>query len=92
MKHTPGPWGYFCHHTEGSWHIGANPTTYAKGDPTIANLGQIGDQEANARLIAAAPEMLEALRGLLSETEDGIATCPLTRIRARAAIAKAEGA
>jgi hypothetical protein len=97
-KHTPGPWGYFCHHPEGSWHIGASPTTYAKGDPTIANLGQIGDQGANARLIAAAPELLEALEAMLSHTAD---LDPMQGYRpeedfsavkqARAAIAKAEG-
>lgn len=46
---------------------------------------------ADARLIAAAPMLLEALRELLSEAEEGISTCPLTRAAARAAIAAATG-
>lgn len=50
------------------------------------------ENEANARLIAAAPDLLKALRDLLAEADDVIATCPLTRAAARAAIAKAEGA
>ena len=36
--------------------------------------------------------LLKALRDLLAEADDVIATCPLTRAAARAAIAKAEGA
>ena len=53
-------------------------------DATAAELRRIEKLErVNA-------ELLEALRELLSEAEDGIATCPLTRIQARAAIAKAE--
>lgn len=37
-------------------------------------------------------ELLEALQELLTEASDGIATCPFTRGKARAAIAKATGA
>ena len=43
------------------------------------------------KLAATAPELLEALRNLLAEADDVIATCPLTRAAARAAIAKATG-
>ena len=42
-------------------------------------------------LIAQRDALLEALRDLLAEADDVIATCPLTRAAARAAIAKAEG-
>ena len=44
------------------------------------------DAEANARLIAAAPELLEALKAIASEHRECSATDA-----ARAAIAKAEG-
>ena len=45
-----------------------------------------GDIDANARLIAAAPDMFEALNDLLTRPTD-----PAARIRARAALAKAIG-
>ena len=52
-------------------------------------------QLANARLIAAAPELLEALRELLEDTQHAnhdcgdLSYCPVSK--ARAAIAKATG-
>lgn len=45
------------------------------------------EAEANARLIAAAPEMLEALEGILAITDRDHAAWN----KARAAIAKAKG-
>jgi hypothetical protein len=87
-KHTPGPW-VAVSRTNAHIDIEA-PKQHGYVARHVASTGH-GNHEANARLITAAPELLEALRELLSETEDGIATCPLTRIRARAAIEKAEG-
>jgi hypothetical protein len=52
----------------------------------IANCGTNG--AANARLIAAAPELLEALRALLDDQQD--ASLPVLA-RARAAVAAATG-
>ena len=49
--HTPGPWGY----SEGEIYRGNNPI--ASVIPSFT-----AEDEANARLIAAAPEMLEVLR------------------------------
>ena len=51
-----------------------------------------GDIAANARLIAAAPELLAALVGIMNRYGDKSAhpTCDAS-ISARAAIAKAEG-
>lgn len=71
-KHTPGPWVI-----EKGWN-GDRPTITAKVSKTqvIDNRGLIADLEhtpfiehaqANARLIAAAPAMYEALRVLTSE-------------------------
>lgn len=47
-------------------------------------------EKYNAAL-AQRSELLNALKELLEEADAGIATCPLTRNKARAAIAKAEG-
>ncbi len=68
MKHTPGPWTYGDwitgkHGDSGNsvwvevWNIEADGS---KGLPFIACKHH--DQVANARLIAAAPELLEALQ------------------------------
>jgi hypothetical protein len=58
--HTPGPWSY--NRDEGGMHGHVIST----GDYIICELPDAGDgaspdTEANARMIAAAPEMLEAL-------------------------------
>jgi hypothetical protein len=70
-KHTPGPWSYAADSLkDGRYSIYHNgPIAYC-GDTTARD----GDGEANARLIAAAPEMLAELRRLrkdprLSPTE-----------------------
>ena len=62
-KHTPGPW------IIGRWdlmpqnHIRIHTTD----DLFIAELGEFADnREANARLIAAAPELLEALQKIFN--------------------------
>ena len=58
-------------HTKGKWEVGHREhykTIHSNGIP-IANL--IGnDREANARLIAAAPELLEALKEMIKLTLD----------------------
>lgn len=105
-KHTPGPW-----YTDAIGRIWRrNPSDLYEygggvaGDKPVAtvwkgwvNEGEVGfPLEANARLIAAAPELLEALRLLLAECEHQawIGNMPDDRVEfgiARAAIAKAEG-
>lgn len=65
-KHTPGPWDYWS---------GYNPfdkleaqVTAEGGDIVIASYNSLIEQgEANARLMAAAPELLEALERLKIE-------------------------
>lgn len=96
--HTPGPWkiitlegvdGHlFLCHDDGTENI----------PPLVAKVydHQHADAEANARLIAAAPELLEALRELLDQLEGiGIPEWAgaegLYLGQAAAAIAKAEG-
>lgn len=104
MKHTPGPWKhyrrsstdpdelhrFFIGQPEGNNHIIAN---------TVKEYESI-DDEANARLIAAAPDLLDALERLFEHTamiHNGWGEIDNTKeansaIRdARAAIAKAKG-
>lgn len=115
MKHTPGPWDYVPgneHH--GPYVTSDFGSTicdlYTMSNPSSLSVGNGGDSkpisfldemaEPNARLIAAAPDILTALRAMTQryvdlansgdagfwdpEEEDEV-------IAARAAIAKAEG-
>lgn len=86
-KHTPGPWNYSgpCEIT-GRYSIYHNgPLAYC-GDTTATP----GDGEANARLIAAAPELLELVLDALDDPDVDILG-PGWVHDARAAIEKATG-
>lgn len=98
-KHTPGPWRQFEHN--GNVMVCAGPSHLA----TVAIGGAMDESSdrANARLIAAAPELLDALRTILEYAEcyddagPRAAGWQSAELRAdieaaRAAIAKAEGA
>ena len=84
-EHTPGPW-------EPMWDFSA-VTHRQEVVASLNSLVKNGEYEANARLIAAAPELLAALEALNKQVEIG---CPEVarneRKQARAAIAKARGA
>ena len=94
-KHTPGPWEAVgltvCQVPPGGREIifGAHNTRSGDKD----------ERQANARLIAAAPELLEALREFVSlmPSAEGlgghapIGAFQIVADLARAAIAKAEG-
>ena len=88
VKHTPGPWVAEDYAGAGSvpWYVVPHDH---KG--TIAALTGL-DAEANARLIAAAPDMLEALQALVSanNSTDGMAMRKAWG-KADAAIARATG-
>lgn len=105
-KHTPGPWawGNYCEEVSPGAQDCCELVAY--GPPDINDSRPIFDilhladdcsiSEANARLIAAAPEMLEALRDALRccyEADIGGERDPDSWMgKAAAAIAKAEGA
>ncbi len=59
-KHTPGPWG--CIDT--SYHAYDYRLTKPDGSPLPLSIegNDHSEQRANARLIAAAPDLLEALK------------------------------
>jgi hypothetical protein len=96
--HTKGPWGF-------AWGGGHALIIPSDGGATIAGVPYSDDHEipkaeANARLIAAAPDLLEALNAILpfipkTSASDGGAAKHSENVRAadkvRAAIARAEG-
>jgi hypothetical protein len=88
-QHTPGPWREY--NAKGS-RILNNWSVCNRDGTRIANIeqmpGQSSEEEhANARLIAAAPELLEALREMTER--GGWMPSDERFIRAKAAIAKA---
>jgi len=68
--HTQGPWHVGAGNGEGSIFSDNGRTRLEIGETTLYSIAQITrgwnevEDEANARLIAAAPEMLEALQRL----------------------------
>jgi hypothetical protein len=86
-KHTPGPWRY-QEGTDAYTHI-----VHTGVNRFLCQLAQdtSGVAEANARLIAAAPDLLEALQlvcATLGQSNDWRDDSQMAR-KARAAIAKA---
>ncbi len=82
-QHTPGPWDYY--EEEGRYCIAANGEDGGEGIAVTA--GRHYDRESNAALIAAAPDLLDALQECLKLAGGA----DYTRImdKAKAAIAKA---
>ena len=94
-KHTPGPW-YVCHHDDNSEIV-----VRQSGGDILANLqcdlydaeNRTTEIEANARLIAAAPDLLAAAEAVIKD-RDSIRGNPsfATYLALGAAIAKARRA
>jgi hypothetical protein len=92
-QHTPGPWTVAEDDINGQAIVRGRHTEIATCWHHC--LGSLEIQmRANARLIAAAPDLLEACQTLatLRDTDDWIATGRLAVKQARDAIAKATGA
>ena len=81
--YTKGPWGIM----KGDHGPMIFSGECGRGVAMLARQVTTAEREANARLIAAAPELLEALEELLAETWINGAFAD----KARAAIAKAKG-
>jgi len=83
MKHTPAPWLVMGNQRNGHFDF-------------VLPCADDKDFQANARLIASSPELLEALEDCYSELNQlaflsGDNLAKLTLDKARAAIAKAKG-
>jgi len=85
--HTPGPWGVTRLH-------GVEYVTIDGGRVSVARVSALKTGEANARLIAAAPDLMSVVEVLLETPEMG-GTGGVDYLRlekaARAAITKAKG-
>ena len=90
-KHTPGPWATREGFSDDTIEIYQKEATFEwPCRPNELAIVEAEDAEgrANARLIAAAPELLEALQDMMSDHQQlNVATLEF----ARAAIAKATG-
>lgn len=87
LSHTVGPW--YVANKPGFSNLFVYSDTYDIAE--VLHAGNNHRQEANARLIAAAPELLEALQGMVDHAYYGVAVGRWMK-QARAAIAKATGA
>ncbi len=92
-KHTPGPWGHKVErHGPTDWNQGTFVRIAGDSGPLIASFDasyeaypELPELKANVRLMAAAPDLLEALTSVIRgvpDTWEGVH-------KARAAIAKA---
>jgi len=92
MSHTPGPWHWSDRYPmvssgEKTWSLIGEDGYGILSCDGVENSPQGLNDEANARLIAAAPDLLEAIQGIRSFVE--MFNGDLTKIDA--AIAKATG-
>jgi hypothetical protein len=81
-RHTPGPWrvGTVC------------PDMVTSGAGGVCSCANLENAEANARLIAASPDLLAACKAVLETTKaDGRMLTFESELLIRSAILKAEG-
>ena len=84
--HTPAPWHFGVASRE-IWGDGKNIAKIGPGMLYGFHAPTVTEQDANARLIAASPDLLAALQALIAISDDDRAETQ----NARAAIAKAGG-
>lgn len=90
IKHTPAPWHV------GDTNKNFDAIVYGADSLCIANCTKvrgrsIEEEDANAQLIAAAPELLEALKSLVNAHDTTCRSESIAITQARKAINKAEG-
>ena len=76
-KHTPGPWSYHSWGKGSGKSFGIETADHRHGiagvtpNGNASTLVSMKQHEANARLIAAAPELLEACQAIIDNWESG---------------------
>jgi hypothetical protein len=96
-KHTPGPWQ--VNHNDPTQVCDADGVVRGCAPVAHCSIGTASERKANARLIAAAPDLLKALIDLVgtmcsasgSDLEDDLDAIDARVGDARAAIARATG-
>ena len=91
-KHTPGPWGIATSHIKDVIAI----RTDGEDDgqclaQVLRGIGEEGEDEANAHLIAAAPELLAAARLVIERWSNGDLAEAVRQLNAAVAAASVEG-
>lgn len=92
-KHTPGPWNVMFQGSEGKenakyWIMGGDGLTVV----TIIQAGKSEPAKENARLVSAAPELLEACKEALAHFDKYTSGIVIdAKDSLRMAIAKTEG-
>lgn len=88
--HTPGPWTLHPTALHPAVRSVGTPDAGARRICTVGSMNGNPVDKANARLIAAAPELLEALQAIADTDPIDAALDPQRAVRvARAAVAKA---
>ncbi len=87
-KHTPGPWNYHVDNQSEYTHT-ITAVSRPATSPIIADVVKHPSSEANARLIASAPELLEALENIVDALDMGLHELALAKLTARAVITMA---
>jgi hypothetical protein len=93
-KHTPGPWHLDFDEAIESTYVSISAAKHKSLAEVVwrfATEEQSPNLEANAHLIAAAPELLEALERLVANLNEGDFISNTRIDEARAALAKAKG-
>lgn len=97
MSHTPGPWkatGQWIRQEQAAPGTWPRLIAFASDDENREPKPLREESEANARIIAAAPDLLVALKALVDDCVGNFADCDYfgpNLERAAQAIAKAEG-
>ena len=101
QRHTPAPWAVGAQFTQtvGGYKVNALPihgsgsaiASVWNGTPRSADIGIQSEGGANARLIAAAPDMAAALRALQTVDRLNVAEWSAAMRAVDAALAKATG-
>lgn len=95
-KHTDGPWAFECgDHSHRYVHVTDADDRTVHYKYAAAGPNEAARDEANARLIASAPDLLEALKRMVEIDDDEVvmdtASVKERLSAARAAIARATG-